>query len=70
MRRNFWKKVKIEMPKLHSVYKKLVKNTKKFKARDDIGVEVGDQVLIEETSPYSKTVTWIVKEKVSEEENK
>jgi len=53
----------VETKKKHKMYKKLVKVTKKFKARDDIGVSKGDTVVIEESVPYSKTVKWKVVEK-------
>lgn len=58
--------VTVFMTKQHPIYKKIVKVTKKIKARNDIGVKAGDQVIVEETKPFSKDVTWIVKEKVSE----
>ncbi|MFC1621941.1 30S ribosomal protein S17 [Patescibacteria group bacterium] len=54
--------IAVETPKRHPVYKKLIKNTKKFKARDEIGVKVGDVVTIEECVPFSKTVKWKVVE--------
>ena len=52
--------ISVNTTKRHPIYKKLVKSTKKFKARDDIGVQFGDAVSIEECKPYSKTVTWKV----------
>ena len=56
--------VAVEMVKKHPLYGKAVANTKKFKARDEIGVIEGDRVVIEESRPFSRQVTWIVKEKV------
>ena len=56
--------VAVELPRRHSVYNKLVKNTKKFKARDDFGAKAGDEVTIEECVPFSKTVKWkVIEEK-------
>lgn len=55
--------VRVEMPKTHPIYGKLVKNSKKYLARNDIGAVDGDIVIIEESRPLSKRVTWLVKEK-------
>lgn len=60
--------VAVDVPKKHSIYEKALKKTKRFKARDEIGVSVGSMVIIEEHKPFSKEVTWLVKEVVSEEE--
>lgn len=60
--------VAVDIKKAHPIYKKVVTNTRKFKARDDVGVNEGDTVLIEETRPMSKEVTWKVVEVVKEAE--
>lgn len=60
--------VAVDVPKRHPIYRKIVKNTRRFKARDEIGVNVGDIVTIEESKPFSKEVTWIVKEIVEKAE--
>lgn len=57
--------VEIENRKQHKLYHKLIKVTKKFSARNDIEVALGDEVLIEETVPYSKKVTWKVVENLN-----
>lgn len=44
----------------HPVYGKLVKVTKRFKAHDEWGARVGDEVTIEETRPLSKGKRWRV----------
>ena len=59
--------VSVESVKRHKVYKKLIRKSKKFKARDDLNVAMGDTVVIEECMPYSKTVTWKVVEKLEVE---
>ncbi len=59
--------VGVETAKRHKVYKKLIRRTKKFKARDELNVSMGDTVVIEECMPYSKTVTWKVVEKLEGE---
>ena len=56
--------VAVDVPKRHPIYLKIVKNTRRFKARDEIGVKVGDIVNIEESKPFSKDVAFIVKEVV------
>ena len=50
--------VAVEMHKSHSVYNKAVKNTRRFKARNEIGAKTGDTVIIEESPPYSRGVTF------------
>lgn len=58
--------VAVEMPKKHPLYNKEIKNTRKFKARNEIEAKTGDTVYIEESRPFSKEVSWIVKELVEE----
>ena len=41
-----------------------------MKARDEIGVKMGDEVIIEECRPFSKDVSFKVLSKISKEENK
>lgn len=62
--------ISVEMPKMHKIYHKRIRNTMKFKARDELDVKVGDLVAIEETKPFSKTVSWKVIKKLSNEETK
>ena len=62
--------VSVDRSRTHPVYKKLVTKTKKCKARDDVGVELGDVVVIEEMMPVSKTVSWKIVEKVDGESKK
>ena len=54
--------VAVEMPKRHPIYGKLIKNTRKFKAHNETEAKLHDTVIIEETRPISKEVTWVVKE--------
>ncbi len=43
----------------HPLYKKSIKQTKKFKAHDETNqCNVGDTVRIQETRPLSKTKRW------------
>ena len=46
--------VEVERISIHPLYKKRVRKTKKFKAHDNLGVEVGNIVRIENTRPISK----------------
>ena len=51
--------VAVERMVQHPLYKKGVKQTKKFKAHDkDNACQVGDVVRIVETRPLSKTKRW------------
>lgn len=52
--------VKIERRVQHPLYGKVVLRTKKFKAHDILGCDVGDRVEIMETRPISKEVRWRV----------
>lgn len=52
--------VSVERVTMHPVYKKVVRKQTKFKARDEVGVNEGDIVEIEESKPYSKSVFWKV----------
>jgi small subunit ribosomal protein S17 len=44
----------------HPLYKKVVHSSKRVKAQDDLGCEIGDQVQIVETRPTSKDKRWAV----------
>ena len=44
--------------KVHPIYKKRMKIKKKFHAHDELGVKMGDWVIIVETRPTSKTKKW------------
>lgn len=54
--------VAVELPKRHPIYDKVVKNTRRFKARNEINAVLGNNVLIQECKPFSKDVTWKVVE--------
>ena len=58
--------VSVEMHKKHSIYSKIVKNTRRFKARNGIEAKLGDLVVIEECSPFGKDVAWKIIQKVEE----
>lgn len=46
----------------HPLYQKIVRRTKKFLVHDEIGVQVGDTVLIKETRPVSKNKHLVITE--------
>ena len=46
----------------HPLYEKVMKRTRRYKARDEIGVNMGDKVVIEECRPLSKQVSFKVVE--------
>ncbi|MEI8061546.1 MAG: uS17 family ribosomal protein [Candidatus Berkelbacteria bacterium] len=56
--------VDIERSKTHRLYGKSFKVNNKIKARNEIdGIVVGDSVIIAETRPISKSVSFIVVKK-------
>ena len=53
--------VLVERRFTHSLFKKTVRRSKKYKAHDEKNqCKVGDMVSIEETRPISKDKSWIV----------
>ena len=54
--------VVVERVFAHPIYKKRVRVTKRYKAHDEVGAKVGDEVMIEETRPLSKDKRWRVAE--------
>jgi small subunit ribosomal protein S17 len=44
----------------HPLYKKVVFSTKRVKAHDEIGCQIGDQVQIVESAPISRDKRWVV----------
>lgn len=54
--------VKITRRFRHRLYKKVIEQHNSVKAHDEKGCEIGDQVLIVESKPISKTKRWVVEE--------
>lgn len=53
--------VEVSRFKMHPIYKKRFKISKKFKAHDEGSrCQIGDKVLIEETKPISGSKNWKV----------
>lgn len=44
--------------KVHPKYGKRIKVTKSYTVKNEIGAKEGNQVIIEETRPISKTIHW------------
>jgi small subunit ribosomal protein S17 len=61
--------VEVERRVAHPLYKKVIKQTKKFKAHDEGNAcRVGDSVRIIETRPLSKEKRWRVAEIITRQE--
>lgn len=62
--------VAVETLRQHPVYKKAIKQSKKYKAHDeDNACRIGDKVKIVETRPLSKDKRWRITEVVSRRES-
>lgn len=46
----------------HRLYKKVITDHTRYKAHDEIGCQVGDQVRIVESRPLSRQKRWVVEE--------
>ena len=51
----------------HPLYRKVVHSSKRVKAHDEIGCQVGDQVQIVESHPISRDKHWVVENIVKRE---
>lgn len=61
--------VAVETRKVHRLYKKAIKRSKKYKVHDENNAcEIGNKVKIVETRPLSKEKKWRVAEIVSKKE--
>ncbi len=61
--------VAVETRKVHRLYKKAIKVTKKYKVHDENNAcKIGDKVKIVETRPLSKEKSWRVTEIMSKKE--
>ncbi len=46
----------------HPLYQKVITSKKTVKAHDELECQVGDEVVIVESKPMSKTKRWVVQE--------
>ncbi len=61
--------VAVEIKKVHPLYKKAIRVTKRYKAHDENNAcKIGDRVKIVETRPLSKEKRWRVTEIMSKKE--
>jgi small subunit ribosomal protein S17 len=51
----------------HPLYKKVVHLSKRVKAHDELGCQIGDQVQIVESHPISRDKNWVVETIVKRE---
>jgi small subunit ribosomal protein S17 len=51
----------------HPLYKKVVYSSKRVKAHDEIGCQIGDAVQIVESRPYSRDIRWVVESVIKRE---
>jgi small subunit ribosomal protein S17 len=51
----------------HPLYKKVVYSSKRVKAHDEIGCQIGDEVQIVESAPISRDKRWVVESIVKRE---
>lgn len=59
--------VEIKRTFRHPLYKKVVYTSKRVKAHDEIGCQIGDQVQIVESRPLSRDKRWVVETVVKRE---
>ena len=51
----------------HPLYKKVVHHSKRVKAHDEVGCQIGDKVQIVETRPLSRDKRWVVEAIIKKE---
>ena len=51
----------------HPLYRKVVHSSKRVKAHDEIGCQIGDEVQIVESRPLSRDKRWVVENIVKKE---
>ncbi|WP_348663648.1 30S ribosomal protein S17 [Chlamydia vaughanii] len=57
--------VRVERIYSHAQYAKVVRDSKKYYAHNDLDLSEGDKVKIQETRPISKLKRWRVVERIS-----
>ncbi len=63
------KTVVVEIKRMfrHPLYRKVVHSSKRFKAHDEIGCQIGDEVQLVESKPLSKDKRWVVESVIKRE---
>jgi small subunit ribosomal protein S17 len=59
--------VEIKRTYRHPLYKKVVHTSRRVKAHDDLGAQIGDQVQLVESRPLSRDKRWVVEAIVKRE---
>lgn len=59
--------VEISRTYQHPLYRKVVHTSKRVKAHDELGCQIGDQVQIVESRPMSREKRWVVESIVKRE---
>ena len=57
--------VEVEMRKIHPLYKKIMRRSKRIKAHDELDVKNGQKVKIIKTKPIAKSVHFKITEVIS-----
>ena len=52
--------VKVDRTYRHPFYHKVVHASSKVKAHDELGCQMGDEVRVVESAPFSREVAWVV----------
>lgn len=63
------KTVVVEIKRMfrHPLYRKVVHSSKRFKAHDELGCQIGDEVQLVESKPLSRDKRWVVESIVKRE---
>jgi len=56
-------RVRVDTTTAHPVYRKIINKKKVFFAHTEKELNIGDEVVIRESRPYSKNVKWVVIDK-------
>jgi small subunit ribosomal protein S17 len=51
----------------HPLYRKVVHSSKRVKAHDELGCQIGDRVQIVESRPFSRDKRWVVEKIIKRE---
>lgn len=62
--------VEIVRFRIHPLYEKRVKRTKRYAVHDTVGVSVGDTVIFQDSKPFSKTKHWLIQTSIAKSTEK
>jgi small subunit ribosomal protein S17 len=52
--------VEVKRTYRHPLYHKVVHSNKRFKAHDELGCQIGDEIMVVESQPLSREKHWVV----------